>query len=258
MSVESGRPAPNLVTESVASGYGAGLIVRGVSIQAGPGEVVTIIGPNGSGKSTLLKTIAGLVPTAEGRVLYGGADVSRRAAEHRARDGIAYVPQEREVFASLTVRENLTMGGYHLSRKQLRAALERVYSLYDILPPLEKTYAGRLSGGERKMLAMARVMMASPSVVLLDEPTSNLAPIPSARLLEHDVPALARAGVSVLLVEQRAVQAIAASNWVYVLVAGEVAAAGEPSEIGGRGDIGRMFLGASGRTDGASGETDQP
>jgi branched-chain amino acid transport system ATP-binding protein/neutral amino acid transport system ATP-binding protein len=94
--------------------------------------------------------------------------------------------------------------------------------------------------------------------VLLDEPTSNLAPIPSARLLEHDVPALARAGVSVLLVEQRAVQAIAASNWVYVLVAGEVAAAGEPSEIGGRGDIGRMFLGASGRTDGASGETDQP
>jgi ABC-type branched-subunit amino acid transport system ATPase component len=253
--MHSGRPEPNLVTESVASGYGAGLIVRGVSIEAGPGEVVTIIGPNGSGKSTLVKTIAGLVPIAEGRILHGGADVSRRAAEQRARNGIAYVPQEREVFASLTVRENLMMGGYGLSRKHLSQALERVYSLYDALPHLAKTYAGRLSGGERKMLAMARVMMASPSVVLLDEPTSNLAPIPSARLLEKDVPALAETGVTVILVEQRAVQAIAASSWVYVLVAGQIEAQGSREQIGDRRDIGRMFLGVAshrgGETDGA-------
>ncbi|MGH2851545.1 MAG: ABC transporter ATP-binding protein [Solirubrobacteraceae bacterium] len=257
MSVHS-RPEPNLVTESLASGYGAGLIVRGVDIQAGPGEIVTVIGPNGSGKSTLLKTIAGLVAAAEGRILHCGADVSRRPAEHRARDGIAYVPQEREVFASLTVRENLVMGGYHLSRKELRSALERVYSLYDVLGPLEKAYAGRLSGGERKMLAMARVMMASPSVVLLDEPTSNLAPIPSARLLEIDVPALAKTGVTVILVEQRAVQAIASSNWVYVLVAGQLEAQGTPEQIGDRRDIGRMFLGVASRRDGEADSADTP
>ena len=250
MSVPSGRPEPNLLTESVASGYGGGLIVRGVSIQAGPGEIVTIIGPNGSGKSTLLKTIAGLVPAAEGRILHRGADVTRDAPEQRARGGIAYVPQEREVFASLTVRENLMMGGYSLSRKQLGEALERVYSLYDVLPRLEKAYAGRLSGGERKMLAMARVMMASPSVVLLDEPTSGLAPIPSARLLEADVPALAETGVTVVLVEQRAVQAIARSSWVYVLVAGQVEVQGSREQIGDRRDIGRMFLGVAGRRDG--------
>lgn len=244
--MQSERPAPRLVTERMGSGYGAGLVVRGVDLQAGPGEIVTIVGPNGSGKSTVLRTIAGLVPTAEGRVLHGGEDVSRRPAERRARAGIAYVPQEREVFASLTVRENLVMGGYWLSRKQLARALERVYSIYRILPALEKMYAGRLSGGERKTVAMARVMMSSPDVVLLDEPTSNLAPIPTAQLLEQDAPALARAGVAVVLVEQRAIQAIAVASWVYVLVAGQVEFHGSPEQVGDRGDIGAMFLGREG------------
>ncbi len=114
-----------------------------------------------------------------------------------------------------------------------------------MLAPLEGKMAGRLSGGDRKTLAMGRVMMASPSVVLLDEPTSNLAPIPSARLLEQDVPALAKTGVTVVLVEQRAVQAIAVAHWVYVLVGGRVEVEGDAAQIGARGDIGRMFLGAS-------------
>ncbi len=240
-----GRPAATIVAESLASGYGAVLIVRGVDVRAAPGEIVTIVGPNGSGKSTLLRTVAGLVPTAEGRVLHGGVDVSRRSAEQRARGGMAYVPQEREVFASLTVRENLLMGGYALSRRALGEALERVYSIYGILTQLDKTVAGRLSGGERKTVAMARVLMASPSVVLLDEPTANLAPIPTSQLLEHDVPALAASGVAVLLVEQRAVHAISVSSWVYVLVAGRVEAEGSPAQLGDRQDIGAMFLGRS-------------
>ena len=158
------------------------------------------------------------------------------------------MPQEREVFASLTVRENLAMGGFGLSRSELKQALARVYATYEILPPLEKMLAGRLSGGERKTLAMARVMMASPTVVLLDEPTSNLAPIPTATLLERDIPALAKTGATVVLVEQRAVQAIAASDWVYVLVGGSVEVEGDPAQIGGRSDIGRMFLGAGRRS----------
>lgn len=240
-----GRPQPILAVERVASGYGSGFVVRHVSIQAGRGEVVTIVGPNGSGKSTLLKTIAGLVRTLEGAIHHDGVDVTQLTAHLRARRGLAYVPQEREVFSSLSVRENLLMGGFRLSRREQKEALARVYDTYEILKPLERTLAGRLSGGERKTLAFGRVLMSAPSMVLLDEPTSNLAPIPSAHLLEQDVPALARSGVTVLLVEQRAVQAIACSDWVYVLVAGQVEAEGSPEQIGDRRDIGRMFLGAS-------------
>ncbi len=245
--VMSHRPDPLLVLESVASGYGSGLIVRGVELRAGRGEVVTIVGPNGSGKSTLLKTIAGHVDAAAGRVLLDGAEIGNLSAERRARRGIAYVPQEHEVFSSLTVKENLLVGGFGLRRRELAEALERVYATYDILRRLERAIAGRLSGGERKTLAMGRVLMASPSLVLLDEPTSNLAPIPTARLLEVDVPALAATGAAVLLVEQRAMQAIASSDWVYLLVAGEVAMEGTAEDIGSREDIGRMFLGGAAR-----------
>ena len=245
--MDSERPTPILTVESLAAGYGSDWVVRHVSVQVGHGEIVTIIGPNGSGKSTLLKAVMGLVPSVEGSIVLDGVEMNGMRAEIRARGGIAYVPQEREVFRSLTVRENLLMGGSGLSRKAVKEAVAGIYEIYPILPPLESKLAGRLSGGERKTLAMARVMMASPRVVLLDEPTSNLAPIPSARLLEHDVQALAKTGVSVVLVEQRAVQAIAAADWVYVLVGGSVEAEGDPDHIGGRGDIGRMFLGATSR-----------
>jgi ABC-type branched-subunit amino acid transport system ATPase component len=230
--------------DSVVAGYGAAVIVREVSIATGPGEVVTVVGPNGSGKSTLLKSLAGLVTARAGHVWHSGVDVTALPAEVRARRGIAYLPQEREVFASLTVRENLLMGGYGLSRRALKAALERVHGTYPALGRLARTPAGRLSGGERKTVALARVMMSSPSVVLLDEPTAGLAPLPSAQLLEQDVPALAAAGVAVVLVEQRAVQAIAVSDWVYVLVGGAVELQGPAREIGARADIGAVFLGA--------------
>lgn len=241
----AGRPGPVVRAESVVAGYGAAVIVREVSIAAGPGEVVTVVGPNGSGKSTLLKTLAGLVSARTGHIWHGDAEVTALPAEARARRGIAYLPQEREVFASLTVRENLLMGGYGLSRRALKAALDRVHETYPALSRLTRTPAGRLSGGERKTVALARVMMSAPSVVLLDEPTASLAPMPSAQLLEQDVPALAAAGVAVILVEQRAVQAIAISDWVYLLVGGAVELQGQAREIGSRGDIAALFLGAN-------------
>jgi branched-chain amino acid transport system ATP-binding protein len=247
--VASGRPDQLVRAESIVSGYGASVVVKDVSISAGRGEIVTVVGPNGSGKSTLLKTLAGMVAVRAGRIWHGDVDVAALPAEARARRGIAYLPQEREVFASLTVRENLVMGGYALDRRAFRAALDRVHATYPVLGGLGRTPAGRLSGGERKTLAMARVMMSSPSVVLLDEPTANLAPIPSTQLLERDVPALAAAGVAVVLVEQRAVQAIASSDWVYVLVGGAVELQGPADEIAARGDIGAVFLGASGNRD---------
>jgi ABC-type branched-subunit amino acid transport system ATPase component len=239
------RPEQVLRVESVAAGYAGSLVVQDVTVSAGRGEIVAIVGPNGSGKSTLLKTMAGLVSASKGRIWHGDTDVTALPGEARARRGIAYLPQEREVFASLTVRENLLMGGFALDRKELKAALDRVYASYPILGRLSRTQAGRLSGGERKTVAMARVMMSSPSVVLLDEPTANLAPMPSAQLLEQDVPALAAAGVAVILVEQRAVQAIAIADWVYLLVSGGVELQGPAAAIGASGDFAAAFLGAS-------------
>jgi ABC-type branched-subunit amino acid transport system ATPase component len=237
------RPEQVIRAESVSAGYGGSLVVQDVSISAGRGEIVTIVGPNGSGKSTLLKTLAGQVTASEGRIWHGDVDVAALPSEVRARRGIAYLPQEREVFASLTVRENLLMGGFWLDRRALRAALDRVHGSYPVLSRLAQTHAGRLSGGERKTVAMARLMMSSPSVVLLDEPTANLAPLPSARLLEHDVPVLAAAGVAVILVEQRAAPAIAISDWVYLLVGGAVELQGPARDIGVDADFAAAFLG---------------
>jgi ABC-type branched-subunit amino acid transport system ATPase component len=153
MIVGSGRPTPILTVQSLAAGYGSDWVVRHVSVQAGRGEIVTIIGPNGSGKSTLLKAVMGLVPSVEGSIVLDGVEMSGMRAELRARSGIAYVPQEREVFRSLTVRENLLMGGSGLSRSAVKEAMARVYEIYPILPALESKLAGRLSGGERKTLA---------------------------------------------------------------------------------------------------------
>ena len=206
------RPDQLVRAESIAAGYGAALVIRDVSISAGRGEIVTVVGPNGSGKSTLLKALAGMVAVRAGRIWYDGADVARLPAEVRARRGIAYLPQEREVFGSLTVRENLLMGGYALDRRALKAALERVHRAYPVLARLDRTPAGRLSGGERKTVAMARLMMSSPSVVLLRGPTRASRP-PSAAARAGCARA-GRRGVAVILVEQRAVQAIAVSDWV--------------------------------------------
>lgn len=252
VAVGAERPEEVIRAESVSAGYGGSLVVQGVSISAGRGEIVAVVGPNGSGKSTLLKTMAGLVAASAGRIWHADVDVTTLPGEARARRGIAYLPQEREVFASLTVRENLLMGGFALDRRALKAALDRVHGTYPILGRLGRTPAGRLSGGERKTVAMARVMMSSPSVVLLDEPSANLAPMPSAQLLEHDVPALAAAGVTVILVEQRAVQAIAISNWVYLLVGGTVEMQRQARDIGGSGDFAAAFLGAGGSRDRAA------
>src|SRR5215472_2638651 len=249
VAVDAERPEQVIRVESVSAGYGGSPVVKNVSISAGRGEIVAVVGPNGSGKSTLLKTLAGLVAANSGRIWHGDVDVAALPGEARARRGIAYLPQEREVFASLTVRENLLMGGFALDRQALKEALDRVHGTYPILGRLSRTQAGRLSGGERKTVAMARVMMSSPSVVLLDEPSANLAPIPSAQLLSRDVPALAAAGVAVILVEQRAVQAIAISDWVYLLVGGAVELQRRASEIGGSGDFAAAFLGGSGTRD---------
>jgi ABC-type branched-subunit amino acid transport system ATPase component len=239
------RPPGLLVIEDVAAGYGASLVIDGVSVAVGLGEVVCVIGANGSGKSTLLKAVTGDLTVQRGRVTLDGEDVTNVPRDVLVRRGIGYVPQDREVFTSLSVRENLQIGGYLLRRRkaELAEAIERVFTTFPALAKLQKSAAGALSGGERKMLALGRALMTSPKVVVLDEPSAGLAPAVGTQVLAERIPALAQAGTGVLLVEQRALQALEHSDWGYVMIGGKVELSGRAADILARGDVGELFLG---------------
>jgi ABC-type branched-subunit amino acid transport system ATPase component len=242
---ERERPPAVLRLRDVAAGYGAAAIVSGVSISVGPGEVVSVIGPNGAGKSTLLKAVAGRLPVMTGTVTFKDRNVTNWRGHLLARLGLGFVPQAKDVFDTLTVTENLEMGGYLLTKPQLAARLDKVMSAFPALADMRSRTASKLSGGERKMLAVARVLMLEPAVLILDEPTSNLAPELSRSVLRDQVRRLADSGTAVLLVEQKAFEALSVSDWAYVLVAGRVEIAGPASEILARPDIREVFLGQS-------------
>ena len=247
---DPGRPSAALRLEDVAAGYGAAAIVSGVSISVGPGEVVSIIGPNGAGKSTLLKAVTGRLPVMAGTVMFGDRDITNMRGNLLARMGLGFVPQTKDVFDTLTVTENLEMGGYLLPKPQLAARIDKVMSAFPALADMRSRTASKLSGGERKMLAVARVLMLEPSVLVLDEPTSNLSPELSRSVLRDQVRHLADAGTAVLLVEQKAFEAPGVSDWAYILVAGRIEIAGPASEILARPDIREVFLGRSADADG--------
>jgi ABC-type branched-subunit amino acid transport system ATPase component len=243
-----------ILAESVTAGYGGDPVIRGVSVHADPGQVISIVGPNGSGKSTLLKSLVGIVRVSSGRVLLGDLVLTNRPPEEVARAGVGYVPQVDDVFAPLSVRENLEMGGYLLARKDIAPRVEHVLTVFPRLGTMLRRPAGKLSGGERKMLAMGRVLMLSPAVFLLDEPTANLAPAIARSLLNEHVRALAQAGAAVLIVEQRARAVLAISDRTYVLGGGELRMEGTPAELAGSPEFVASFLGGGqGRTV-ASGE----
>ncbi|MDX6339210.1 MAG: branched-chain amino acid transport system ATP-binding protein [Streptosporangiaceae bacterium] len=247
------RPPAVLRLDDVAAGYGAAPIVSGVSISVGSGEVVSVIGPNGAGKSTLLKTVTGRLPVMAGTITFGDRDVTNMRGNRLARMGLGFVPQTRDVFDTLTVAENLEMGGYLLSKSQIAARVDTVLSVFPALAGMQSRTASKLSGGERKMLAMARVLMLEPSVLVLDEPTSNLSPDLSRSVLRDQVRRLADAGTAVLLVEQKAFEALGVSDWAYILVAGRVEIAGPAGDILARPDIREVFLGRSSNADEAAG-----
>lgn len=243
---DANRPLAYLRVEGLAAGYGGPPTVSDISLRVGAGEVVAIIGPNGAGKSTVLKALAGMLPIAAGRVAVDGQDIVGLRADQLARRGVAYVPQTKDVFALLTVTENLEMGGYLLDRSLLAQRIKEVEQVFPALARLAKRKAHNLSGGERKMLAIGRALMNSPRLLFLDEPTASLAPELAERVLEDSVRALATSGVAVLLVEQRAVAALNTSDWGYVLAAGAVHASGSPTELLASGDVGEVFLGQAG------------
>jgi len=240
----NGRPAPRLRAERVTSGYGGVPVVRDVSIAVGPGEVVAIIGPNGAGKSTLLKTLVGILRASSGRVFVGSDDVTNHAPEDLARRGVGYVPQVNDIFEPLTVQENLEMGGYLLAADRIRERVDEVIRVFPALAPMLKRRADKLSGGERKMLAIARVLMLDPAVLILDEPTANLSPKLADSLLRDHIRRLANLDKAVLLVEQRARAALEVAAWTLVLVSGATRLEGRPGELLGRQDFEELFLGA--------------
>ncbi len=245
MSAEPSLQGMPLRAQDVTAGYGGDPVIRGITVSADPGQVVSLVGPNGSGKSTLLKSLVGIVRVSSGTVLVGDLDVTNRPPEEIARAGVGYVPQVDDVFAPLTVRENLEMGGYLLGRHQVAARIDGVLAVFPRLGSMLGRAAGKLSGGERKMLAMGRVLMINPGVFLLDEPTANLAPKVAAELLDEHVRRLAAGGASVLIVEQRARAALAISDQTYVLGGGEVRMHGLPAELSANPDFIESFLGGA-------------
>ena len=242
---DSGRPPALLEINDLAAGYGASLVIDGISAAVGKGEIVCIIGPNGSGKSTLLKAITGELSAQRGSVTLDAEEITNVSRDKLVHRGIGYVPQDREVFPSLTVRENLQVGAYLFRRRkrEVAEAIGRVYTTFPALEKLSRSAAGSLSGGERKMLALGRALMTDPKIVVLDEPSAGLAPAIGAEVLGERIPAIGAAGAGVLLVEQRAVQALEHSDWSYVLVNGSVRLNGPASDILARGDVGALFLG---------------
>lgn len=227
----------------VTAGYDGSPVVHGVSISVEPGEVVSIVGPNGSGKSTLLKSLVGVVALLSGSVFVGDREVTGWESDEVARIGVGYVPQVDDVFAPLTVRENLEMGGYLLKPREVAARVEYVLGVFPPLQSMLSRRAGKLSGGERKMLAMGRALMLEPVLVILDEPTANLAPIIAASVLREHVRRLAGTGASVLVVEQRAKAVLEISDRTYVLGGGQVRMEGTPAELTASPEFVESFLG---------------
>jgi ABC-type branched-subunit amino acid transport system ATPase component len=247
LSVELALRGAYLRAVDLTAGYAGRPVVHGVSVEVRPGHVVSIVGPNGSGKSTILKSIVGVVPVLSGRVLVDDFDVNNQAPEDIARLGVGYVPQVDDVFTPLTVRENLEMGGYLLPVKEVAASIEKVVSLFPRLGTMLGRRAGQLSGGERKMLAMGRVLMLEPSVFVLDEPTANLAPAIALELLQEHVRRLAESGAAVLIVEQRAKAVLEISDWTYVLGGGRLVMDGTPEVLAASPEFVDSFLGGGRR-----------
>ena len=234
--------------EGVSSGYGSVTVVRDVSVSLDRGEVATIIGPNGAGKSTLLKAIFGLLPVTAGVVRLDGADVTHVSPSRMVGLGLSFVPQTDNVFPSLTIRENLEMGGYR-RRGDLEERLGEVLSLFPELKRRPGDAASKLSGGQRQALAIGRALMLDPAVLLLDEPTAALSPARRGEIFERLL-AVRATGVALLLVEQNAREALAISDRGYLIVDGRKAHEEPGPAMLENAEIGRMFLGLEELPDG--------
>lgn len=236
--------SPILVATDVVAGYVPGMpIVHGVSAHVAQNEVTTIIGPNGAGKSTFLKALIGLVAISDGRVVFDGADVTGEPPHALIERGLAFVPQTGNIFSTLTIHENLVVGG-HTIGGALKNRLDRAFSAFPDLAAKRQQRASVLSGGQRQMLAIARALMTDPKVILLDEPTAGLAPKVVADVFEQ-LRHLAKSGMAVLMVEQNAKAALRSSDRGYVLAEGSNVMDGKAVDLLSDGSLAEAFLGGA-------------
>lgn len=225
----------------VTAGYGGAPILQGVNLQVRDGHITAIVGPNGAGKSTFLKTLTGeLIPSA-GIVTFQGTDITKLSTEKRASLGLGYVPQIDNVFPSLTIRENLEMGGY-VRRSRISQNLERVFGIFPDLHMASSRRAGTLSGGQRNMLALGRALMGEPAALLLDEPTAGLAPKYVDAVWDHIIE-ICQQGISILIVEQNTRRALKVSDWAFVLVLGRNGPSGPGPELLANQEISDLYIG---------------
>ncbi len=227
----------------MTAGYGDGPdIISSCSITANRGEIVAILGPNGAGKSTAMKAMLGLLKLKSGSVTLDSEDISNINPQDRVKKGISFVPQTRNVFAELTVRENLEIGGF-LTEGSLENKIESIYSLFPILSEKKSQVVGQLSGGQRQQVALGRALMSDPSVLMLDEPTAGVSPIVMDELFEHIIK-VKKTNVAVIMVEQNAKQALSISDRGYVLVTGQNKFEGSGNDLLEDPEVRRSFLGA--------------
>ncbi|MAQ85499.1 MAG: ABC transporter ATP-binding protein [Maritimibacter sp.] len=239
--------APILKVEGLTAGYQPGLpIIRNVTMHVTTGELVTIIGPNGAGKSTLIKAVAGLLHVEGGKVELAGSDITRIDTHRMADAALAYVPQTDNIFASLTVDENLRLGAQALSKATARERVEEAYQKFPDLRRFAKKKAGVLSGGQRQMLAVGRALLTHPEIVMLDEPSAGLSPKMVDDVFAQLV-ALRAAGVSILMVEQNAKAAMRISDRTYVLAEGENRLDGPSAALLEDPEVTQIYLGRAGR-----------
>ena len=235
-----------LKVSGLHAGYGRAEVLTGLDLRLRQGEVVTVIGPNGAGKSTTLNALMGVLP-ARGQVLFDGEDVNALGLEERVMKGLALVPEKRELFTTMSVEDNLVLGGFRpmrLGLKDWRDELERVYALFPRLKERRAQLAGTLSGGERQMLAVGRALMARPKLLMLDEPSLGLAPL-IVKEVFRIVAQLREAGVSILLIEQNARAALEVADYGYVLETGEIALEGKAADLAKDPRVIETYLGAS-------------
>lgn len=237
---------PILVADKLTVSYGKVDAVRGVSLAIAPGSIVSVIGANGAGKSTTLNALMGLLPSG-GSVRYAGNDLRFVSPEARVAAGLCLVPEKRELFATMSVLDNLILGGYRASPAQRAERIGGVYARFPRLAERRAQLAGTLSGGERQMLAMGRALMSGPRVLMLDEPSLGLAPLIVKQIFEIIV-ALKSTGVSILLVEQNARAALAISDFAYVMELGELTMSGPASDLAANPRVIESYLGLGAET----------
>jgi branched-chain amino acid transport system ATP-binding protein len=234
-----------LKIKNIETAYGNLKVLRRISMHVAPGEIVTIIGANGAGKTTLLHTIAGLLKPRAGEMLLQGHDICPLSPEKIVKLGCSLVPEGRQVFATMSVRENLILGAYvryQKAKKMALAELDNIFALFPVLKERENQLAGTLSGGEQQMLAMGRALMAKPALIMMDEPSTGLAPLIVKNIFRIIVK-LKESGHTVLLVEQNAKAALAIADRGYVLETGKIIVQGPAEDLLSNNDVQRAYLG---------------